>query len=75
MRRVAAMAMAALLLAMPQTAWAYIGPGAGITVIGSVLALLGAIVLAIVGLFWYPVKRLRARGRAKRSRRENEAAP
>jgi hypothetical protein len=75
MRRevVASMAVAALLLASPATAWAYIGPGAGITVIGTVLALIGAIVLALTGLVWYPVKRLRAKARAKRSR-EKEAA-
>jgi hypothetical protein len=41
------MAAVALLLTIPQTAWAYIGPGAGITMIGTFLALLGAIVLAI----------------------------
>ena len=71
---VASMVAAALLLAIPKVAWAYIGPGAGITVIGTVFALLGAIVLAITGLAWYPVKRLRARARAKRSQREKGAA-
>jgi hypothetical protein len=50
---VASMALAALLLAGPEPAWAYIGPGAGISMIGTVLALLGAIVLAITGLLWY----------------------
>lgn len=48
--------LAALLL--PATAHAYIGPGAGITAIGSVLALLGAVILAIIGLVWYPMKRM-----------------
>ena len=41
----------------PATAFAYVGPGAGITAIGSVLALLVGIVLAIVGFVWYPIKR------------------
>ena len=77
MRRelVASMAVATLLLANPETAWAYIGPGAGITVIGTVLALIGAIVLAITGLVWYPIKRLRAKARAKQSRRAKDATP
>lgn len=46
-------------------ALAYIGPGAGISAIGSLLALVAAIALAIVGFVWYPVKRLRRRMRQK----------
>jgi hypothetical protein len=37
---------------------AYVGPGAGLTAIGSVLALFAAIGLAVVGFVWYPVKRM-----------------
>jgi hypothetical protein len=55
-----------LSLSMPSTAEAYIGPGAGISVIGTVIAFIAAIVFAIVGFVWYPVKRLRAAMRAKR---------
>lgn len=40
-------------------AWAYVGPGAGLTALGSLVALIGAIGLALVGFIWYPVKRLR----------------
>ena len=39
-------------------ALAYIGPGAGIGAIGTVVAVIGAILLMIVGFVWYPVKRL-----------------
>jgi hypothetical protein len=47
-------------------AHAYIGPGAGLTAIGTVIALLGGILLAIVGFVWYPIKRvLRSKARAK----------
>lgn len=46
-------------------ALAYIGPGAGISAIGSLLALLAAVALAIVGFIWYPAKRLRRRMRQK----------
>lgn len=43
---------------------AYVGPGAGLTAIGAALAFVGAILLAVVGFIWYPVKRLlRARSR------------
>jgi flagellar biogenesis protein FliO len=43
---------------MPATATAYVGPGAGLSAIGSLLALIAAIVLAIVGFLWYPLKRI-----------------
>ena len=38
---------------------AYIGPGAGLSAIGTVLAFLAAVALAIVGFVWYPMKRMR----------------
>ena len=41
-----------LLLAAPQSAGAYIGPGAGIAAIGTVIALIGSILLAIVAFLW-----------------------
>ena len=44
----------------------YIGPGAGLTAIGTVLALIGAVILALFGFLWYPIKRLLARLRARR---------
>ena len=37
---------------------AYIGPGAGLSAIGALLAVLAAILAAIVGFVWYPIKRL-----------------
>ena len=57
-----------LLVALaPAVAHAYIGPGAGISAIGSLLALIAAIVLAIVGFVWYPVKRILNRRGKKRT--------
>ena len=46
---------AALLAAFP--AQAYIGPGAGLSAIGTAVAVVGAFLLLIVGFVWYPVKR------------------
>lgn len=43
---------------MASPAAAYIGPGAGLGAIGTVFAVIGAILLMIVGFIWYPVKRL-----------------
>ena len=46
------------LFTMPSLAQAYVGPGAGLSAIGSILAFLAAILLLIVGFLWYPIKRL-----------------
>jgi len=48
----------------PVQALAYIGPGAGLSAIGSLLALIAAVALAVVGFVWYPVKRLMRRRKA-----------
>ncbi len=57
---------AGLVLASTVPALAYTGPGAGITAIGSLLALVAAFALCIVGFVWYPVKRM-LKGAKKRS--------
>ena len=48
--------IAAITCALPASA--YVGPGAGLTAIGSALALIAALFLALVGFVWYPIKRL-----------------
>ena len=63
-----------LTVLFPDLALAYIGPGAGLTAIGSVLAFFGVVALLIAGFVWYPVKRLIAsRGRGS-SQGEQDAA-
>ena len=49
-------------------AMAYIGPGAGLTAIGTVLALVGAVVLAIFGFVWYPIKRYMRKRKESRTK-------
>ena len=51
-------AVAALAILAPSVAFAYVGPGVGMGAVGSLLALIGAVVLGIVGFVWYPIKRL-----------------
>lgn len=48
---------------LPGVAEAYVGPGAGLSAIGTVIALVGAVLLAIVGFVWYPIKRLLRRNK------------
>lgn len=63
----------ALQLFVPESAGAYIGPGVGISAIGTVVALIAAVFLAIVGFLWYPIKRLLAK--LKKKRKTNKEAP
>ncbi len=57
----------ALALTAPLAAQAYTGPGLGLGAIGVAFGLVGSVLLAIVSVVWYPVKRLvrRIRGRAR----------
>ncbi|MCB1516940.1 MAG: hypothetical protein KDJ19_04900 [Hyphomicrobiaceae bacterium] len=41
-----------------EPAFAYIGPGAGLSAIGTLVAIVVAAIMAVVGFVWYPVKRL-----------------
>lgn len=69
-------AVFACAMMLPQAAQAYVGPGAGLTALGTVIALVLALVLAVIGFVWYPMKRLARRRKAKpdteRSRREHD---
>jgi len=62
----------ALMSTFPQDAVAYIGPGAGLGAIGTAIALVGAVILLIVGFVWYPLKRL-IRRRKKATAQNDDA--
>lgn len=55
----------ALFAALPLLAHAYVGPGAGLGMIASLLAVVGAMLLSIVGLILWPWRVLRKRWQAK----------
>ena len=57
-------------VSLPAVAQAYIGPGAGLSAIGSVLALLAAVLVAVFGFLWFPIKSYRRKRRqaAERAR-------
>jgi hypothetical protein len=48
------------------SAQAYIGPGLGAGVIGTIIGVLGSIFLALFAVFYYPVKRMIRRRRMTR---------
>lgn len=58
--------LGAILLALtPGEARAYLGPGLGMGAIGVALGVVGSILLGIVSVIWYPVKRLLRRFRRR----------
>ena len=58
------LSLVALLALFSAPAMAYVGPGLGMGVIGTIFGVLAAIVLAMFGLFWYPMKRALKRRKA-----------
>ena len=42
---------------LAQSAHAYLGPGLGLGAVGAAFGIIFAVFLAIVGIFWYPLKR------------------
>ena len=52
------LAVALCLFSLATTAEAYVGPGMGLGVFAAVVGFLTAILLALAGMVWYPVKRM-----------------
>lgn len=63
----------ALLVAAP--AHAYIGPGVGLGVIGTVFGIVATLALAVFGFLWYPAKRLLAKRRGAAPKLATAAEP
>ncbi len=59
--------VAVFFLLSSATAFAYIGPGAGISVLGSLLGILSTILLAIVAIVAWPLRKLMKRRKATAS--------
>ncbi|MDX2471675.1 MAG: hypothetical protein QNL04_13980 [SAR324 cluster bacterium] len=47
----------AFLLFFPNIAFAYVGPGLGGGVIASIVGVISAIFMLLVGVLWYPLKK------------------
>ena len=46
-----------LTLGFPMSALAYVGPGMGAGAVGVIVGLVASVGLALIALFWYPIKR------------------
>lgn len=64
----------ALFAAVPLLAHAYVGPGAGLGMLASLLAVAGAMLLSIVGLVLWPWRLLRKRWQAKSTARDRNGS-
>ena len=51
---------------LPVPALAYVGPGLGAGVVASILGILAGLAMLVVGVVWYPLKRLFQRLRSKK---------
>ncbi len=58
---IAGTAAASMMASIPMSILAYIGPGTGLSALGTLLAVIAAVLLAVIGFVWYPVKRLVAK--------------
>ena len=47
-----------VLLSISSSVFAYLGPGMGGGIITAVLGIIGAVLLALFGILYYPIKRL-----------------
>ena len=66
MRSAARVALTIAALAYSMDALAYVGPGMGAGTVAAVLGVLGGILMLIVGVVWYPLKRLVRRIRERK---------
>ena len=62
--------IAALALAPLASAHAYVGPGLGLGTLIIIVSFIGSLLLAVFGIFWYPIKRTL---RKRRSQADNES--
>jgi hypothetical protein len=54
---------------------AYLGPGAVVSTLGAVLAVIAGVFIAVFGFIWYPVRRLIRRLRKHGPAEEEKSAP
>ncbi len=67
--------LAILVFGLPATAHAYVGPGAGISLIGAAIGLIVALATAIGIVVLWPLRRMRLRARKAREAEIGRAEP
>jgi len=61
--------IAAFLFAVtaPAPVFAYMGPGLGVGALGAALGVVASLLLVLISVVWYPLKRLARRSRSRRA--------
>lgn len=62
-----------LIILLPGTLLAYVGPGAGISLIGAIGAVLAAIFFAIAGIVLWPIRAMRKKKKLKEAQEQEQA--
>ena len=57
--------LATILTLIPQTSFAYVGPGLAMGTLLMILGVLGSLVLAILAIVYYPIKKLIKKSKSK----------
>ncbi len=57
----------------PSLSHAYVGPGAGLSMLGSLVAIVVGVFIALVGLVVYPLKILKKKMQAKNAEDQNKS--
>ena len=71
-QKMSALSAALIVLLQPLAAHSYVGPGAGLTMLGSLWGLILAVVFVIFGLLFLPFKIMRNRMKKKKELAETE---
>lgn len=61
-----------LTVTIPEVTYAYIGPGAGVSLIGSFLGILVAVLIALFALIAWPIRRML---KARKAQNKTDEAP
>jgi protein-S-isoprenylcysteine O-methyltransferase Ste14 len=64
-----------LFLVLSQPAFAYIGPGAGISVLGGLLGILTTIIVALGAILFWPIRKMLKKKKASSQEPEKQQAP
>ncbi len=62
----------AFCLLLPYPAFAYIGPGAGLSAFGALFALIAMIGVTLFGFIWYPLKRILKKKKSQSKTEKNK---
>lgn len=65
-------AIALALIMMPNSGYAYLGPGLGVGTIAVFFGIIFSVLLIVFSLFWYPFKRLLIRLNILRDKKSNK---